>query len=54
MYNRLVEIQGIRTLSPIFQIEKDEVFYHIRGIPSHTKFICKSVNENYGNALKNV
>lgn len=54
MYKRLVEIQGKRTLSPIFQIEKDEVFYHVREIPRQTKYICKPVNEKYGNALKNV
>ena len=52
MYKRLVEIQGKRTLSPIFQIEKDEVFYHVREIPRQTKYICKPVNEKYGNALK--
>jgi hypothetical protein len=43
MYNRLVEIQGIRTLSPIFQIEKDEVFYHVRGISN----IDSKTNEQY-------
>lgn len=54
MYNMSVEIQGKRTLSPIFQVKKDEVFYHVKEIPSQTKIICKPVNEKYGNALKNV
>lgn len=54
MYNRLLKIQGKRTLCAIFQIEKHEVFYHVREIPSQTKYTCKSVNEKYGNALKNV
>ncbi len=54
MHNRLLEIQGKGTLSAMFQIEKDEVIYHLREIPSQTKYICKSVNEKYGNALKNV
>jgi hypothetical protein len=54
MYKRLLEIQVKRTFSSTFKIEKNEVLYYVREIPSQTKYIFQSSKEKIFKRFKKI